>query len=208
MQENTEVSLIDKVRQSDHAAFSELYEKYWKKLYTYALQKIGNKEDIADIIQNIFVELWEKRNRIPDLHLEDKYYLRGILIHKIARYYRNKGFTDAHQQDFIDFFGHKGEDILHLSATTEKEESHQQVLALVHREIEELPEKMRNIFVLSCTRKYTVAEIASLLQVAPQTVKNQVSTALSRIRYATRELQLTNEELLRISVLIIGIAHL
>ena len=140
--------------------------------------------------------------------MEDKYYLRGILIHKIARYYRDKGFTDAHQQDFIEFISRKGEDILTLSTANEREESYKRVLELVHREIEELPEKMRNIFVLSCTRKYTVAEIANLLQVAPQTVKNQVSTALSRIRYATKEFQLTNEELLHISVLILWVAYL
>ena len=67
MQENTEVSLIDKVRQSDHAALKLTLRKILEKLYAYALQKIGNKEDIADIIEYIYRTM-EKRSRIPDLH--------------------------------------------------------------------------------------------------------------------------------------------
>jgi len=62
----TNLELIALLRTDNHHAFSELYERYWKKLLYFAAQRTSEFADAENIVQDIFVSLWEKR---ATLHL-------------------------------------------------------------------------------------------------------------------------------------------
>lgn len=178
MNEKEYSQIIARLRVSDQQAFSEVYKLHWKALYQYALQKIGNNDDATDIVQNLFTDLWDNRRKLPNIYVDIKYYLKGILMHQIAQYFKKKGIHSKHEESFSQFL------LKHQEQNTDNEQQQHQLESVI-KEIDGLPEKMRNIFLLSCTRKYTIVEIATLLNVAPQTVKNQISAALFRIRKAT-----------------------
>lgn len=189
------IDLLSLIRNSDHNAFNTLYEQEWRSLYVYAVQKTGNKDDSADLVQNVFTDLWDYRKKIPDISVSTRFYLRGILVNKIARYFRTNGLSQKHHENFSAYLS-----VSMAFATdnlSDKEIEAQQIarFEFISNAIDELPEKMRNIFVLSCTRDYSVAEIAGIFDISCQTVKNQVSNALARIRSASREYELAGAEL-------------
>lgn len=197
-----EMNILSRIRNSDAEAFGTLYEKEWRLLYTLALQKTGDKDDAADLVQNVFTDFWDSRKKIPEINSVHAY-LRGIMVYKIARYFRTKGFNKKHYENFERFT--QG-----ATATNngfllkETETSGREILDFVGRKIDALPEKMKRIFVLSCSREYSVAEIAELLDLSPQTVKNQVSSALSRIRKASERFELSHPEIAVISAIVLN----
>lgn len=195
MTSEKDINVLSLIRKSDQDAFNSLYEQEWKNLYVFALQKTGNKDDAADLVQNVFTDLWDNRQKIPDISVSTRFYLRGILVHKIARYFRAKGLSQKHQENFSAYLGAS---IAVTTDTVSGRESEAQQKArfdFISHAIDDLPEKMRNIFVLSCTRDYSVAEIAGIFNISCQTVKNQVSNALARIRNASCDYELAGAEL-------------
>src|SRR5690242_14566883 len=57
--------LIDRLTTNDTEAFEELYRRYWYSLYTYSLKKLQSSDAARQIVKNIFIELWEKRQSWP-----------------------------------------------------------------------------------------------------------------------------------------------
>lgn len=190
-----DIKLLSLIRKSDQDAFNSLYGQEWRSLYVYAVQKTGNKDDAADLVQNVFTDLWDNRKKIPDISVSTRFYLRGILVHKIARYFRAKGLSQKHHENFSAYLSASMTLATDNLSGRESEAQQKARFDFISNAIDDLPEKMRNIFVLSCTRDYSVAEIAGIFNISCQTVKNQVSNALARIRTASRDYELAGAEL-------------
>lgn len=164
-------------------AFEALYHRYWDYLYRHAVRKTGNSSDAADILQDIFTELWDNRNSLPDMQVSMKYYLRGTVVHKLARYFKKKGFTEKHEKNFISFIEQE-------RSLTEREEHpaisseffQEQLSNNVLQSISELPPRMRQVLLMRHIENYSIAEIATQLNISQQSVKNQVSNGLLRLR--------------------------
>src|ERR1044072_8608614 len=65
--------LVDLLKTGNEAAFTELYERYWKKLLVRAGQLLHSHEDAEEIVHDIFVRLWKKRETITILHSVHSY---------------------------------------------------------------------------------------------------------------------------------------
>ena len=73
--------------------------KYSYELYKYAAKAIGNKEDAEDLVQELFLELWDGRQSLL-IHTTLEAYLFGVLKKKLLRRYRDKGIEKRHLQLF------------------------------------------------------------------------------------------------------------
>lgn len=195
------MNILNRIKNSDTDAFSLLYEGEWKSLYTLAFQKTGNKDDAADLVQTVFTDFWDSRKRIPEINCV-RAYLRGIMVHKIARYFRTKGFSQKHIENFKIFSGETEKENEFILKESERNKT--EMLDFVSRQIDSLPDKMKEIFVLSCSREYSVTEIAEIFNLSPQTVKNQVSNALSRIRRASGKLELSGTEIAVLAMIVLN----
>lgn len=170
----TDKELIAAASKGSEEAFCMLYEKYWHDLYRIAYRRLPSKEDVQDILQDTFISLWRNIN-----HLSDSESLGGYLYtslrNKIFNYYEkrqvslkmlmNQSFKPVESED-------------HISALLYTKDLQNVIKTIVA----EMPLKMREIYQLSKEKHLTNAEIAELLALAPQTVKNQIHQALSRIR--------------------------
>jgi DNA-directed RNA polymerase specialized sigma24 family protein len=62
--ERTDQELADLFKAGDHHAFTAIYKRYWKKIYVTALKRLGDDQDAEEIVQDIFLNLWRKRNSL------------------------------------------------------------------------------------------------------------------------------------------------
>lgn len=182
----SDTELIDHLKAGDKTAFEELYNRYWKTLYAQALRKTGYKEDAVDIVQELFIEIWNKHATLVITHTVEGY-LRSSLFYKILKHFHLKGFHEKHLRNFqayaVAVSG--SEHYFDASELASVELRHEELMQVINATIEHMPGRMRQIFTMSRFQEYSIAEIAAQLNISPQTVKNQISEAFSRLRHAT-----------------------
>ena len=159
------------MQSNDRAAFGRIYSRYWSKLYLSAYQILRNREAAEDIIQEIFVSLWLKREYTLVDNLNN--YLFTAVRFQVFKAIRDgKMRTDLlHDTDLL-VSAHNAE-----NAFAEKE-----ITQRLDESIEQLPQKCKEIFILSRKEHLSVKEIAERLNISPKTVENQITIALRRLR--------------------------
>lgn len=192
MEHTGEQELLQLIRNSDYLAFEELHRRYYKQLFVLAAKKIGDQDEAYDLLQDMFVELWDKR---ADFYITNplKNYLKNRLWFKLSGYFRTKGFQEKHFRNFSAFIQSEQDHALQLDdlEIREMDLQYEAVIEVINRTIQEMPDKMRELFLLSRTKEYSIAEIAEQLNISPKTVKNQINIALNRIRQAVADPSLT-----------------
>lgn len=176
---------FEQLKHSDHEALKNLYHETWEDLYRYCLRKTGDVDDSVDLTQDLFIELWEKRESLPTIHGTPKAYMRGIMAYKLAGYFKRKGFRRMHEEQFKNFL--QTYSITDLHEEVEEKIQLEHLMAFIGDVVAHMPKKMRDVFLLSKSGEYSVTEIARLLNLSPQTVRNQTHHAMLRIRNRAKE---------------------
>ena len=177
----TDKELVAAATQGSEAAFKKLYDKYWGDLYKIVYQKLPVEEDAKDILQETFISLWKNIHHIT---VNDSLggYLYISVRNKIFNYYeKNKlQLKTLLNSPFVSF---QSEDSIYNSLQTKE------LKYIINTIVADMPSKMKEIYLLSKEEQLTNSEIANLLTLAPQTIKNQIHQAVCRIR---KELQKTH----------------
>lgn len=159
-------------------AVGELYEKYWKELYIVAFRRLQSEEDVEDILHDIFLSLLT-----DDIYLHNDASIRAFLHQRlksrIINFYRKQlvQSTYAHEAQYTTEAAANDSNTYVMSRELE---------GVVRGEIERMPEKMKEIFLLSRNDMLSSEEIATQLNLSNQTVRNQISMAIKRIRLAVK----------------------
>lgn len=162
------------LRSGDEAAFTELYERYQGLLYIYACKIMKDEELAEDVIQELFIALWDKRETIDVKKSFSSYLYSAVRFRFFDLLDKQKVRADYAQsfQLFLD----KGE------YQTDNYVAEKELAAIIEKEINSLPEKMREVLLLSRRENLTNKEIAERLNISEKTVKNQLSSALKVLR--------------------------
>jgi RNA polymerase sigma-70 factor (family 1) len=165
--------LILMLRDGDEIAFGEIYNRYWKKLFVMASNRIGNLQDGEEIVQDIFTSLWRRRESLV---------LNGDLSHYLAVSvkYRVIRTLDKHykQQRYIRSLPGNAEidnstlDILDFEELQEELAKH----------VKNLPDKCQLVFRLSREQGYSQKQIASELRISEKTVEAHLGKAYKVLR--------------------------
>jgi RNA polymerase sigma-70 factor (ECF subfamily) len=157
----------------DADAFKEIYNRYWKKLYHTALAKTHTQQIAEELVQTIFMAVWEKRATAPIEQLES--YLMRAMKYKIINYIQSVLVKEKYLKVI-------NEDII-------KEENDSEALALlhelnlaIHTAIEKLPAKTKAIFKLSREENHTIQEIAQLMNLSEKAVEYHITQSLKLMR--------------------------
>ncbi|MEP6795698.1 MAG: RNA polymerase sigma-70 factor [Saprospiraceae bacterium] len=160
--------------------FEQLFKNQYPFVCSIVYKYVGDKSKVEDIAQEIFAELWIKRDQIS-IHTSVAAYLRRMAASRALNYLRD---TKKHNWDDLDTLSETP-----LEATYQPPEAIQRLEAeelqkSLHEAIEKLPEKCRIIFMLSRFDELTYAEIAQNLDISIKTVENQIGKALKYLRLA------------------------
>lgn len=165
-------------RDSFHAnrqsAFEASVIAYWDKLSGIAAAKT-NHNDAPDIVQDVFLSLWEKWDEVPkDASLE--YYLLHSLKYRIYNYYRTTTRYQAHLKSL--------EKMLHetLEAVFVREEMHELRESFLDEAIETLTPSQRQLFLLRTRHQYSYRKIAQLLDIEPASARVLYARALQQVK--------------------------
>ncbi|SDK18439.1 RNA polymerase sigma-70 factor, ECF subfamily [Pedobacter sp. ok626] len=170
----TDIDLVRLLKLGDQVAFTEIFNRYWDKLYLHALKMLEDEDDAKDLVQELFSSLW---TRVAEFELQSSLsgYLYVMVRNKVLNHIRQQKTRNTFQEAltlYIDTHQHSV-----LEYISENELS----LAL-EVEIQNLPPKMREIFELSRKQDLSHKEIASKLNISDKTVKKQINNALKIIR--------------------------
>jgi RNA polymerase sigma-70 factor (ECF subfamily) len=169
----TDITLWELARNGNVKAFGELYDRYWQQLYTTVYWRICDEDITKDIVQDIFVTIWEKR---ASIHIESSLqgYLKVTARHKVLNYFKSEETRTKHQLNAAALQPDMVDSTEILAA--------KELASTYQKEIDLLPIKMREVFLLSREDNMTIEEISTHLSLSPQTVKNQLTSALKKIR--------------------------
>ena len=166
--------LLSFVKKGRAEAFRVLYERYWESLYAHARAMTSCQDTAKDIVQELFVELWDKKENL-DIQISLKAYLYRAVRNKVLNTYAQH---KIHEKYVISLgqYGEIGENrtdhLLRENLVKER----------IDEEISELPGKMRKIFEMSRNENKTHKEIAAELNISDKTVKKQISNALKILK--------------------------
>lgn len=174
-----DAELLTASRNGDQQAFRKLFDKYWNDLFKIACKRLRSTEDAQDILQEVFLSLW---NNIETIVIQDSLggYLYTALRNKIFNHFEKKSSRLAKLMSTPFNVVESEETILSNYCTKELQE-------FIARQITTMPEKMRQVFLLSKEEQLSHAEIVSLLQVSEQTVKNQLHNAVKRLKSSLKQ---------------------
>jgi RNA polymerase sigma-70 factor (ECF subfamily) len=174
MKELPDDELFKLIQADSERAFSILFDRYKTSLYRHLFQRIRSEMETEDILQNIFISLWRNRQTIV---INDSVlpYLLGAAKKSVFAHYAStaKAIENSHLlQSADELFEYPEEEFL---IAREVEE-------LLQQEVEKMPAMMKQAFQLSRKEHLTVREIAARLSISEQTVKNNITMALQRLR--------------------------
>jgi len=168
--------LLRSLRDGEHSAMEYLYHTYWEVVFDTAYKRVRDEEIAQDITQEIFISVWENRER---LHIKSSLeaWLKGAVKYKVINYFKSSIVREKYEEDLVQLIGNQAEPSSAESMIMLKELNQQLDHAML-----ELPEKMRVIFSMSRRQQKSTKEISDELNLSAQTVKNQLSAALKLIR--------------------------
>lgn len=178
MKELSDTDLIALLQVDDHQAFAELTRRYWQDLFRHVCVKIKNTEEAQDIIQEIFLGVWKNRAQI---RCDDQGRLSSYL-YKSAKYASINYFTRPGVAiRAVEVF----EEMLAYPGAVKSDEGLliKELHSVVDAELNELPDRLQLPYRLSREQHLSIREIALRLSVSEQTVKNNITDVLNRIRF-------------------------
>lgn len=161
--------LVAQLRNGNRDAFKMLFEKYGTRLYQFSLKYLRDKEDAEDLLNEVFLKIWENRRSLKtDTSFQS--YLFTIAYNNIRQRFLKK----SREEKYIQIFA---EENLVDCSRGEDQVDYIQIIQKINKVIDLLPARRKEIFNLSYKEESKNHEIANKLGLSEQFVKNQLSVA-------------------------------
>lgn len=171
---HSDQELLELLSNNDAAALAEIHHRYYPVLYAHAYKRLPEREEVRDILQELFIYLWNTRHTNTFTgHLSG--YLYTSVRNRILNVYKHKKVRSGYISSFQEF-------LKHSEPIADEMLREKDLVALIEREVSALPKQMRIIFELSRNHHLSHQEIAEKLSISPLTVKKQVSNSLKILR--------------------------
>ena len=171
---NQDLILIDRLRNGDESALTELYNKFWQSLFVSAYNVLKDKELCEDIIQDIFMNIWHNREKL-EIHISLKGYMYACARYQVFNQFK-KNKDKIHVELFDDI------DKRFQHTTPETQLMHEELVQQINTIVDTLPEKCQLVYKLSREEQLSHKEIAERLGISTKTVENHITKALQTIR--------------------------
>ncbi|MEM1321825.1 MAG: RNA polymerase sigma-70 factor [Bacteroidota bacterium] len=174
----TDEQLLALLKAGDRGAFRQLFDRYYKYLLVTVINISGDRELAREVGQEVFFEVWKKREQIA-VKGPLKSYLRRAAVNRMLNQLK------ARRLQYLD-----DEQMPELS-TRPADDPQQQLQAddlqsIIQQAIDALPERCRLVFTLCRLEGLSHKEVAAQLGISTKTVENQMLKALKQLRKAVQ----------------------
>lgn len=171
---HNEAELLKLVAAGDEYAYKELFHRHWDNVYSVALVLTKSVELAEDMVQDIFLKIWQKRGQFTEIErFED--YLFIMARNHIYTELKKKTRDDQFRQQVQEYFdsGINNADIQLLTKETQQQ---------ISRAIEQLTPQQQLVYRMSRDQGLSHEEIAAQLNISRNTVRNHIVQSLKQIR--------------------------
>lgn len=171
---DTDNQLLKQFQQGNVNAYEQLFKKYYEPLTLYAVRYLGDYAESEEVIQDLFCNLWEKRDTL-NVSTAVKPYLFGAVRNNCLRWLKHQKVRSKHQQEVLTL--HSENNIEQMDIMVELE-----LMESIDTSINKLPEQRQKIFKMSRFEDKKYKDIAEQLNISIKTVEAQMSKALKFLR--------------------------
>ncbi|OIQ36057.1 MAG: hypothetical protein BM555_03520 [Crocinitomix sp. MedPE-SWsnd] len=172
--------LIKKFRKGNKSAFDTIYAKYCDAMYNICMRYTKNEDEAADILQDAFIKIYEKRELFDPQYSIGAWIKRIVMNEAINHYRVNKRFEFIEDESYFE----EEEEAIEVVEETNLGEKLKGV-------IDSLPPGYQVVFKMYVIENLTHKEIAQYLNVSENTSKTQLSKARKMLKSKLEELQIT-----------------
>lgn len=160
-------------RQGDKAAFESLFRSFYSRLVGYAVRVLGDQDEAEEIVQQVFVGLWESRSNMSEPASVQSYLFRSV-YNRCMNVVEKEKVKNRHREEVIA----NG----NVSVQPGEELHHAELKREMKKAMDKLPEQCRRVFELSRNEGLKYAAIAEVLNISVKTVENHMGKALKILR--------------------------
>lgn len=165
--------LVYLLQNGNEAAFTELINKYNRRLFSYAVSLSGDYSLAKDIVQNVFIKTFEYRKKLDPQFSIQGFLYRSVYNQFINQYHKNKSLLKVHDE-YVKF--------LDQTINDTSESNFEKMIELLNKSISKLPKKCKEVFILSKKDGLTNIEIAEYLNISTKTVESHISYAFRQLK--------------------------
>lgn len=167
-----DADLANLLSEGDEDAFSEIFHRYWAVVYNTAFKRLRNSQLCEDLVQNIFVDLWERRNKVKIDNISS--YLQAAARFQVIKQLTRQPLF----KELIEIPELSSRQMAHFhNPVMEKE-----IMLMVNEWLTSLPRKRKEIFTMYYEEELSTSQIANKLGLAQKTVQNQLNTAFKMLK--------------------------
>lgn len=171
---NTEPRLLKGLKQGNHDCFRKLFEQYSKPLYRFSLSYLKSNEVAEDLIQEVFIKIWNKRKDI-DTNKSFQSYLFTIALNSIRKYFNKLAEANQLKHDIIVSFSKN-------QAAFEEQENFEDYLCKLDALIQQMPVKRKEIFIGKKLEGKSQKELAEEFGITVKTVEYHITEAMKFLK--------------------------
>jgi RNA polymerase sigma-70 factor, ECF subfamily len=179
MSSGADSALIERLRADDVAAFDAFMREHWSRLVYYLADRVRARELAEDLAQESLARLWQQRRKLDPAGSALSYLYqiaRNLAVDELRKVQVRRRFRDEQRRSAA------VSTLTPLQLLEDRE-----ALEALRRALDALPERRREAFMLVRIQKLSIKEAAQVMGTAPQTLTNQVSSALADLRRSMKD---------------------
>jgi RNA polymerase sigma-70 factor (family 1) len=170
----TDEQILQRIMDKDPVAFNEVYDKLYRKLFFFAKSLIGDTEEARDIVADSFIKMWAQEKMFSNMgHLQVYFYT--VIKNACIDYLRRDKLRTKIENQLIQA-GNLTENVI------ERKYQEAELFHILYERINQLPERMQQVFKLTYLEGYSRTEIAQMLNLSENTVRNTNAAAMKALR--------------------------
>ncbi len=170
----TESGLLKGLKKSDHDSFRKLFEQYSKPLYRFSLSYLKSNEAAEDIVQEVFIKIWDKRKDI-DTEKSFQSYLFTIALNSVRKHFNKLAEVNQLKHEIIASFSENPE-------AFDEQDNFEDYLCKLDALIQKMPEKRKEIFIGKKLEGKSQKELAEEFGITVKTVEYHIGEAMKFLK--------------------------
>jgi len=166
--------IIKNLKEGDVLSFDNIFKKYNKKVYYFALSYLKNREEAEDVVQEVFMNLWRYRDQINEYYVFSKYLFK-ITYNLTCKKFRKQASDKKQLEEVM-------RNCILEDDSTNLDIEYNNLKETANSLIEKLPSRQKKIFLLSINEQLTTEQIAQQLNISKKTVENYLSKVKTSLK--------------------------